>query len=213
MSAPSQAAIRAACEALSEIDPALAKAYELIGVPVWRAHEASYALLARTVVYQLVSTRAADAIWGRVEAFLGQVTPERVLGCDQEALRACGLSRPKLSHLNTIAAAIAEGVLDLPRVQAADVDAARAELLAVKGIGPWTADLFLLYAAGKIDAFPHGDAALMEAHRRLGGYETRMENKAFTRHAEAWRPHRGVAAHLLWGWVNAERAKTGIPPA
>lgn len=213
MTAPSRKAIRAACEALSDIDPALARAYEIVGVPDWRTHEASYELLARTVVYQLVSTRAADAIWGRVTDFLGEVTPERVLTCDQDALRACGLSRPKLSHMNTIAAAIAEGMLDLSRVQAAEVSDARAELLAVKGIGPWTADLYLLYAAGKMDAFPHGDAALMEAHRRLGGYEERMANKAFTEHAEGWRPHRGVAAHLLWGWVNAERAKAGIPPA
>ena len=213
MTAPARKAIKAACEALSDIDPALARAYDIVGVPDWRTHEASYALLARTVVYQLVSTRAADAIWGRVEAFLGEVTPERVLTCDQDQLRACGLSRPKLSHMNTIAAAIAEGALDLSRVQAAEVGAARAELLAVKGIGPWTADLYLLYAAGKMDAFPHGDAALMEAHRRLGGYEVRMATKAFTEHAERWRPHRGVAAHLLWGWVNAERANAGIPPA
>ncbi|MEZ6000046.1 DNA-3-methyladenine glycosylase [Hyphomonas sp.] len=213
MTAPSRAAIQSACEALSDIDPALARAYATTGVPDWRTHAPSYVLLARTVVYQLVSTRAADAIWGRVEAFLGEVTPDRVLTCDQEKLRACGLSRPKLSHLNTIAAAISEGALDLARVEAADVEAARAELLAVKGIGPWTADLYLLYAAGKIDAFPHGDAALMEAHRRLGGYEARMENKAFSAHAERWRPHRGVAAHLLWGWVNAERAKAGVPPA
>lgn len=213
MTAPSRKIIKAACEALSEIDPALAHAYEAVGVPVWRTHEASYELLARTVVYQLVSTRAADAIWRRVTDFLGEVTPERVLTCDQDTLRACGLSRPKLSHMNTIAAAISDGALSLSRIQTADVKDARAELLAVKGIGPWTADLFLLYAAGKMDAFPHGDAALMEAHRRLGGYEVRMANKAFTAHAERWRPHRGVAAHLLWGWVNAERAKAGIPPA
>jgi len=213
VTAPARKAIKTACEALSAIDPALARAYEITGVPDWRTHAPSYALLARTVVYQLVSTRAADAIWSRVETFLGEVTPERVLACDQDQLRACGLSRPKLSHMNTIAAAIAEGALDLARVQAAEVNDARAELLAVKGIGPWTADLYLLYAAGKMDAFPHGDAALMEAHRRLGGYETRMANKAFTEHAERWRPHRGVAAHLLWGWVNAERARAGIPPA
>jgi DNA-3-methyladenine glycosylase II len=213
LTAPSRATIRSACEALSDIDPALARAYDFVGVPDWRTHAPGYALLARTVVYQLVSTRAADAIWSRVMDFLGEVTPERVLTCDQDKLRACGLSRPKLSHMNTIAAAIAEGALDLARIEAADVEAARAELLAVKGIGPWTADLYLLYAAGKMDAFPHGDAALMEAHRRLGGYDQRMANKAFSTHAERWRPHRGVAAHLLWGWVNAERAKAGIPPA
>lgn len=213
MTAPPPAKIRTACETLAGLDPALAHAYEAIGVPAWRASEPTYALLAKTVVYQLVSTRAADAIWGRVAAFLDEVTPERVLSCDQEQLRACGLSGPKLSHMNTIAAAMRDGTLDLARVEAADVDAARTELLAVKGIGPWTADLFLLYAVGKVDAFPHGDVGLMEAHKRLGGYDTRMTNKDFSAHAEGWRPHRGVAAHLLWGWLNAERAKAGIPPA
>ena len=212
MTAPAQASIRSACEVLSALDPALARAYEAIGVPVWRAQEASYALLAKTVVYQLVSTRAADAIWARVANFLGEVTPQRVLGCDQARLRACGLSRPKLSHLNTIATAIMDGSLDLARVGRANMEAARAELLAVKGIGPWTADLFLLYAAGRMDAFPQGDVGLMEAHKRLGGYENRMTNKDFSAHAEGWRPHRGVAAHLLWGWLNAERAKAGRPP-
>jgi len=213
VTAPPEADIRQACERLAAFDPALAAAYEVTGVPAWRAHAPSYELLARTVVYQLVSTRAADAIWGRVQAFLGAVTPRAVLECDQEALRACGLSRPKLSHMASIASAMEEGRLDLARIAAAEVEAARAELLAVKGIGPWTADLYLLYAAGKMDAFPHGDAALMEAHRRLGGYEKRLSNKEFSAHAEGWRPHRGVAAHLLWGWVNAERAKQGIPPA
>ena len=213
MSGPATAEIRQACEILSGRDPALAGAYEAIGVPAWRASEASYALLAKTVVYQLVSTRAAEAIWSRVEAYLGDVTPERVLSCDQEALRACGLSGPKLLHMNAIAAAIRDGALDLARIESADVDSARAELLAVKGIGPWTADLFLLYAAAKMDAFPHGDVGLMEAHKRLGNYDTRMTNKAFSAHADNWKPYRGVAAHLLWGWLNAERAKRGIPPA
>ena len=87
------------------------------------------------------------------------------------------------------------------------MDAARAELVAVKGIGPWTADLFLM-ACGRLDAFPHGDVGLMEAYRLLRGDEERFESKAFTAHADAWRPYRGVAAHLLWGWINAERDKT-----
>ena len=86
------------------------------------------------------------------------------------------------------------------------MDNARKELLAVKGIGPWTADLFLLYALGKMDAFPIGDVGLMEAHKRLSGAEERMTAKAFTAHAEIWQPYRGVAAHLLWGWLNAERS-------
>lgn len=208
MTAPPKRQLKAACERLSDIDPALALAYETIGVPVWRASDASYAILAKTVAYQQVSTLAAGTIWGRVEAFLGEVTPERVLACDQEELRACGLSRPKLAHMNSIAEALVSGQLNLARVAAAEVDAARQELLSVRGIGPWTADLFLLYAVGNMDAFPAGDIGLMEAHFRLGGYATRMTIKEFSAQAEIWRPHRGVAAHLLWGWLNDQRARS-----
>ncbi len=213
MTVPSRPRLQRACEALAGRDPALAAAHDAIGVPVWRSGVANYAMLARMIAHQQVSTRSAQAIWVRVEAFLGEITAERVLACDQEALRACGLSRPKLAHLNSVAEAMAGGSLDLERICASDLEAGRRELLAVRGIGPWTADLFLLSAVGNMDAFPHGDVALIETHRRLGGYDTRMTIKEFSAHADLWRPWRGVAAHLLWGWLNAERARAGIPPA
>ncbi|MEZ5946121.1 MAG: DNA-3-methyladenine glycosylase 2 family protein [Hyphomonas sp.] len=205
--------LKAACEELARRDIALERAYRVVRVPEWRKGDATYAVLAKMIAYQQITTKAATTIWGRVEDFLGEVTPEAVLACDQEALRACGLSRPKLAHLNSIAEAVVSGALNLERVAAAEIDSARAEMLAVRGIGPWTADLFLLYAARNMDAFPAGDVGLMEAHKRLGGYTTRMTNKEFSDWAERWRPYRGVAAHLLWGWLNAERAKTGQPPA
>lgn len=212
MSAPPRRRLKAACERLALTDPALERAYEAIGVPVWRTGEPGYAMLGRMVAYQQVSTRAAAAIWSRVEAHLGEVTATSVLAADPEALRSCGLSRPKVAHLTSIAEAMVSGELNLGRVCAADLDSARAELISVRGIGPWTAELFLLYAVGAMDAFPVADVGLMEAHRQLGGYETRMESKQFTAHAEIWRPHRGVAAHLLWGWLNAERARSAAPP-
>ena len=81
----------------------------------------------------------------------------------------------------------------------------------MKGIGPWTAELFLLYAVGAMDAFPTADVGLMEAHKRLGAYKIRMKSKAFTAHAECWRPFRGVAAHLLWGWLHVDRARGSAP--
>ena len=84
-------------------------------------------------------------------------------------------------------------------------------MVSVKGIGPWTAELFLLYSVGATDAFPVGDVGLMEAHKLLLEVETRMEIKEFTAHAECWRPYRGVAAHLLWGWINDRRAKAAQP--
>ena len=180
-----------------------------MGPPAWRMGQPSYAALGRMIAHQQLSTKAAATIWGRTEAMLGDVTPEAVLAADTEALRGCGLSRPKVAHLTSIAEAIVTGQLNLDRVCTSDLESARKELIAVKGIGPWTAELFLLYSVGAMDAFPVGDVGLMEAHKLLSGVEIRMEIKEFTEHAEVWRPYRGVAAHLLWAWINAERAKAG----
>tara|TARA_R100000365_G_C2746306_1_gene75536 strand:- start:320 stop:967 length:648 start_codon:yes stop_codon:yes gene_type:complete len=209
LTAPSRRKLIAACKTLAAADPALERAYEEMGVPDWRVGQPTYAALCRLIAYQQLSTKAAGTIWGRTEAMFGEVTPEAVLAADPEAIRGCGMSRPKVRHMTSIAEAVVTGALNLERVCASDLDSARKELVAVKGIGPWTAELFLLYSVGALDAFPVGDVGLMEAHKLLSGHETRMEIKEFTSHAEAWRPYRGVAAHLLWGWINAERAKAG----
>lgn len=209
--APSARALKAACEHLAAADPALARAYEVTGVPVWRYQTPSYAMLGRMISHQQISLSAAAAIWSRVEAHLGEVTAEAMLGADPGAIRICGMSRPKVAHLISIAEAVVSGRLDLARVCTAPLDKARAELLAVRGIGPWTAELVLLYAAGAMDAFPPADVGLMEAHKRLGNYDTRMNAKAFTAHAERWRPCRGAATHLLWGWLHVARARNPAP--
>ena len=206
MTAPSAAKLKAACRVLADADVALAKAYAAHGLPVWRSAKPEYATLARTVAYQQITTKAAGTIWGRVQDFLGDVTPETALSATSESLRNCGLSRPKVSHLTSIAEAIVSGQLNLARVCAAPLDEARKELIAVNGIGPWTAELFLLYAVGEMDAFPTGDVGLMQAHMQLSVDATRMTSKAFSTHADMWRPYRGVAAHLLWGWLNDQRA-------
>lgn len=207
MTHPSERILKTACDALALVDPALAKAHEHIGLPTWRARPPTYSALARMIAYQQITTKAAATIWGRVEEQFGDVTPEAVLAADFETLRACGLSRPKISHFNSIAEAMVSGTLNLDRVCQSDLVSARKELIAVRGIGPWTAELFLLSAVGALDAFPPGDIGLMEAHKRLSASEIRMEIKAFTAHAENWRPYRGVAAHLLWDWLNDQRAR------
>lgn len=209
--APPRRALKAACEHLACTDPALALAYETIGLPKWRSEVPAYAMLGRMISHQQISLAAAASIWSRVEAHLGEVTAPAILAADPEAIRLCGMSRPKVAHLYSIAQAMADGSLDLARVCAAPLEEARSELLAVRGIGPWTAELFLLYAVGAMDAFPAGDVALIEAHKRLGGYDPRMVSKAFTAHAETWRPWRGVAAHLLWGWLHVDRARAAAP--
>lgn len=205
MTAPDAPTLRSACETLAARDPALALAYETIDLPNWRTTEASYQTLARIVVYQLISTKAADAIWARIRARYDEMTAAAVLQDDQDALRACGLSRPKLSHLNSIATAIEARDLDLQDLAAMPIEAARKQLLAVKGIGPWSADTFLMNALGHLDAFPAGDVGLIEAHKRLSDLSERLTSKAFSERAETWRPYRAVAAHLLYDWYNFTR--------
>lgn len=207
MTQPDKTQIEEACTALAEWDPVFGAALAVTGIPDWRYSAPDYRAIARMIAFQQITTKAAASIWARVEEALGDITPGTMLAADEETLRACGLSRPKIRHLNSIGAAMEDGSLDLARVSKASMEDARAELLAVKGIGPWTADLFLLYC-GRMDAFPIADVGLMEAYRLLSGQDERHDAKAFAALAESWRPWRGVAAHLLWGWINAKRAKT-----
>jgi len=197
----------AACEVLSERDAGLARAYADCGVPAWRARPLNYETLASLVTYQLISTVAAASIWARVQQQLGEVTAAKMLATSDTALRECGLSRPKIAHMKSIATATETGALDLAGLADVSLDEARAALLSVKGIGPWTAELIVLYALGQVDAFPPGDVGLMESHKRLIAGEERLSSKAFSELAESWTPYRGVAAHLLWAWLNAEREK------
>ena len=133
------------------------------------------------------------------------MTARAVLNDDAEQLRACGLSRPKLQHLLAVATAVEAGDLDFDRLSQSPIDDARKTLLAVRGIGPWTAETFLMNAIGHLDAFPHGDIGLIEAFRRLSGAKNRLSAKDFSAQAEQWRPFRAVAAHLLYDWYNANR--------
>jgi DNA-3-methyladenine glycosylase II len=182
-------------------------AHAYVGVPEWRTRQGDYAELARIIAYQQLSTKAAGTIWGRVVVLLGKVTPKAVLAADIDALRACGLSRPKISHIRSIAAAVEDGSLNFRRLVKKSDDDARAELVAVKGIGPWTADIYLMACLGRWDVFPHADIGLSEAYRMISGQRKRHPPKKFLRTGERWRPYRGVAAHLLWAYINAARAE------
>lgn len=200
---PTPEQIRTACDALCARDDALARARGIIGLPKWRHQPANYESLARTVVYQLISTKAGDAIWARVLDWAGGgVSPEQILTADEEHLRACGLSRPKVRHMKSIAEAITTGSLSLTLLDTLSDTDARKHLTAVKGIGPWTAELFVMCSLGRINAFPEGDVGMIEALRLLRQDEVRLTARAFLALAESWRPYRGVAAHLLWGYIN-----------
>lgn len=207
MPAPDRNTLILACETLTERDTALAKAYALHGLPNWRTARAEYVTLARTVAYQQISLSAAGAIWDRTLTHFGgeaNVTPQAVIDTSNGDLQACGMSRPKVAHMKSIANAIVAGTLNLNRVLDAPIESARKELLAVKGIGPWTTDIFLLYS-GVLDAFPAGDIGLMNAYKMLNGQAERPSSAEFAVIAEQWRPYRGVAAHLLWAHFHAVR--------
>jgi DNA-3-methyladenine glycosylase II len=203
--APTPTEIAAAREALAKADPALAEAHGAMPVFEWRLRPGGYLGLFRMIVEQQVSVAAAASIWKRVTEGLGEITPEQVLAHDIEALRAFGLSGQKAKYGREIALAHVEGRIDLDHVERLSDQEAIAALTAIKGVGKWTAETYLMFCEGRTDVFPGGDVALQEAMRWADGAETRPNEKQAYARAEIWRPHRGVAAHLLWGWYGAVR--------
>jgi DNA-3-methyladenine glycosylase II len=199
-SAPSIADVSAAREALAAADPALARAHAQTPAFEWRLRPGGFEGLFRMIVEQQVSVAAAASIWQRVVEGLGEVTPKSVLARDIEALRAFGLSGQKAKYGREIALAQVEGWIDLEHMQTQGDAEAIAALTAIKGVGKWTAETYLMFCEGRMDVFPGGDVALQEAMRWADGAVVRPNEKEAYVRAEMWRPHRGVAAHLLWGW-------------
>jgi DNA-3-methyladenine glycosylase II len=150
------------------------------------------------VVSQQLSVAAADTIFARVKDKVSPFEPASVLAADAPTLRACGLSAPKQKHMKTIAAAILDGSLDLKRVRRMADDDARAHLTAIKGIGPWTADVYLMSSLGRADIWPVGDVALQAAITRALGLRKRPNEKAMEKLSKIWRPWRTIAARLFW---------------
>lgn len=163
--------------------------------------------LLRIVAAQQVSTAAAAAIWGRLAA-AGADRPEGLAALDEEALRACGLSRPKARYARAIAAA----AIDWEAVAAAPEAEAVAALTAIPGVGRWTAEIYLMFCVGRADVFAPGDLALQEGARMLFALPERPPPAALSAMSGAWSPWRAVAARLLWAYYGAERGRAGAPP-
>ena len=196
--APDADLIRQAREHLAAADPAIATLHAVTPDFEWRLRPAGYAGLVKFIVEQQVSTAAAASIWRRLLDGLGEVEPARVLSFDEEGLKAFGLSRPKARYAREIAAAHIEGRVDFDTLCDLPDDEAVAALTSLKGVGRWTAETYMMFCHGRLDVFPGGDVALQEAMRWADRAEIRpTEKEAYVR-AEAWRPYRGVAAHLLW---------------
>jgi DNA-3-methyladenine glycosylase II len=207
----SEAALKAGVAALSATDPILARLVAEGVTPVLRKRPPGFEALVWIVVGQQVSTASAAAIWGRVKERFGMLTPAAVLNASDDDLRAPGLSMPKIRTVREIASAVAEQRLRLDMLHERSADEAHALLTAVKGIGPWTADVYLLFCLGHPDAFPAGDLALQEAARIAFGLDTRPDVKALNALAERWRPWRGVAAKVLWAFYRVAKAREGAP--
>jgi DNA-3-methyladenine glycosylase II len=163
------------------------------------------------VVSQQLSTHSARAIWGRLEAAFDPFHHDALRLARAPKLARLGLSKPKIKTLKAIGTAVAKGLIDLDALARMEADHAHTALIALHGIGPWTADIYLLFCLGHADAFPAGDLALQEAARIGLGLKARPDAKAMTALAEAWRPYRGVAAHLLWAYYAAIKRRDPAP--
>jgi DNA-3-methyladenine glycosylase II len=167
-------------------------------MPFRARREEGFEALISIVVSQQLSVAAADTIFGRVKEKVSPFEPVQILATDAEVLRACGLSAPKQKHMKTIAAAIMEGSLDLKRIKSMQDEDARAHMTAVKGIGPWTADIYLMSSLGRADIWPVGDVGLQAAITRALGLRKRPNEKKMERLSQDWRPWRTVAARMFW---------------
>jgi len=195
-------------EALARLDPALAVAHAAAPRFPWRSKPGGFPGMVRMIIEQQVSLASAAAIWSRVEAGLGQVTPETVLAVPPETLQSFGLSRPKVRYVR----ALAEAKIEFAALRDLDDSAAIALLTAVPGIGRWTAEVYLMVCEGRTDFFPAGDVALQEALRVAARLPERPSEKALYARAESWRPHRGAAAHLLWAYYTGLKRGEILPP-
>lgn len=197
--------VAAGLEALVALDPRLAPVRDLAGELPLRLRQPGFEGLARIIVSQQVSVASATAIWNRVMAGIGEMTVAHMSAHDDDALRGMGLSRPKIRALRAICAAV-DGGLDLGGVAVLPADEAHALLCTVKGVGPWTADIYLLFCAGHPDIFPAGDIALQNAVADALGLEARPTIPDLHEIAAAWSPWRGIAARLFWAYYGARKA-------
>lgn len=191
-------------KALLAADPRLVPIAEIAGPLVLRRREGGFEGLAAIITAQQISDKAAAAIWARFKEAVEPFTPEQFLSMSEETLRAVGLSRPKIRTLTGVAAAAADG-FDLIAVHDLPADAAVTTMTALKGIGPWTAEIYLLFCVGHPDIFPAGDLALQVGVQQGFRMRKRPDEKKLRRIATKWSPWRGIAARLFWAYYRAQR--------
>ena len=197
-----------ALRALARRDPDLKRAIALCGPLPDRTRDGGLATLMRIIVEQQLSVASAKAIWGRVLAACEPFTADRFLKLREPRLRKCGLSGPKIRYCRELARATVDGSLDFAALESLPEAEAMEMLLAVKGIGRWTAEIYLMFALGRPDLWPAGDVALQAAVHHLKGLDARPDHKQMDAIAEAWRPYRTTAARLMWRYYAVIRQST-----
>ena len=195
-------AIREGLDVVAGKEPAIARALKAAGYPEPRIRERGYRTLLRTIVGQQVSVAAAASMWRKLEAELGEDVPSaELLARDFDTLRACGLSRQKQGYARSLCELVESGEIDFDNLPADDEEAI-AELTQIKGIGRWSAEIYLLFAEGRPDIWPAGDLAVQAGLGRILGLDERPSEKQVRELAEPWRPHRGPVAIFTWHCYN-----------
>ncbi|MGJ4953720.1 DNA-3-methyladenine glycosylase family protein [Bradyrhizobium sp. HKCCYLS20291] len=206
----SQAILEDAVRDLVKQDKRLAPILDATGMPALRRREPGFAGLAHIVCGQQLSTASAAAIWGRLQTAFAPFEADAIRRARADRLGRLGLSAAKIKTLKHIARELGAGRLNLDVLANEDADAAHATLTALPGIGPWTADVYLLFCLGHGDAWPAGDLAVQEAVKVGLGLGARPTSKQMMPLAEAWRPLRGAAAHLWWSYYRVLKKREGV---
>lgn len=206
----SEDAVARHLEALLARDPRLKAVRERAGPFPPRSAPRGFVGLAKIICGQQLSVASANAIWSRFEALPGALDPQAYLGLDEATVRATGFSAGKYRTVRTIAEAVVSGDLDFTHVERLGAEEAVAYLCAHKGIGPWTAEIYLMFCAGHPDVFPAGDLALQKAVAHAFGLDASPSVKQLVSMALDWSPHRATAALLFWRYYAAIRDREGI---
>ena len=207
----SEEALAQAVSALVALDPVrLAPLVDITGLPPLRRRPPGFDGLVWIIISQQVSVASANAIFARVKARFEPLLPQDILSAGDETLRGCGLSAPKIRSLTALSHALVAGTLDLDHLEYMPATEAHQALVAIKGIGPWTADVFLLFCLGHPDIWPVGDLALQEAMRMVFGLAQRPDSRHMAALAKDWQPYRAVAARLLWAYYKVVKARAGV---
>ena len=198
----SAAAIKEGLDAVAQREPGFARALKVAGYPEPRIRPTGYGTLLRTIVGQQVSVAAAASMWRKLEGHIGEdLALERVLESSFDELRACGLSRQKQGYIRSLCELVTAGELNFDALPEDDEEAI-AQLTRIKGIGRWSAEIYLLFAEGRADIWPAGDLAVQAGLHKLLDLPERPSEKATREMAEAWRPHRGATAIFTWHCYN-----------